>query len=76
MNYLKIGLNTYIDGIKFIGGSFFLMPENRLRDLIDVAHKHSCYVSTGGYIERVLASSADDWTNLVKFKMKYKGRIM
>ncbi|CAF1238389.1 unnamed protein product [Adineta steineri] len=42
----------YVDGIKFAGGSFSLMPENRLRDLIDIAHKHNCYVSTGGYIER------------------------
>ncbi|CAF4357032.1 unnamed protein product [Adineta steineri] len=48
----------YVDGIKFAGGSFSLMPENRLRDLVDIAHKHNCYVSTGGYIERVLASSA------------------
>ncbi|CAF1284275.1 unnamed protein product [Adineta steineri] len=48
----------YVDGIKFAGGSFSLMPENRLRGLIDIAHKHNCYVSTGGYIERVLASSA------------------
>ena len=36
------------------------MPEKRLRDFIDVAHTHQCYVSTGGYIERVLASSAGD----------------
>ena len=36
------------------------MPEKRLRDIIDIAHKHECYVSTGGYIERVLASSAGD----------------
>src|SRR5712671_2790913 len=30
----------YVDGIKFAGGSFSLMPEKRLRDLIEVAHKH------------------------------------
>ena len=43
---------------RFAGGSFSLMPEKRLRDFIDVAHRHQCYVSTGGYIERVLAASA------------------
>ncbi|KAL6300623.1 coma-domain-containing protein [Sparassis latifolia] len=48
----------YVDGIKFAGGSFSLMPEDRLRALIDTAHKHDCYVSTGGFVERVLASSA------------------
>lgn len=30
----------YVDGIKFAGGAFSLMPEDRLRALIDVAHKH------------------------------------
>ncbi|KIP11083.1 hypothetical protein PHLGIDRAFT_114984 [Phlebiopsis gigantea 11061_1 CR5-6] len=33
------------------------MPEERLKLLIDVAHKHDCYVSTRGFIERVLATS-------------------
>lgn len=69
---------AYVDGVKFAGGAFSLMPEERLKLLIDVAHKHGmlhcifptsfapqeltvcqdCYVSTGGYIERVLAASA------------------
>ena len=30
----------YVDGIKFAGGAFSLMPEERLRGLIDTAHKH------------------------------------
>lgn len=48
----------YVDGVKFAGGAFSLMPEDRLKALIDTAHKHGCYVSTGGYIERVLAASS------------------
>lgn len=31
----------YVDGIKFAGGAFSLMPEERLKLLIEVAHKHS-----------------------------------
>ena len=31
----------YVDGIKFAGGAFSLMPEERLRGLIETAHKHS-----------------------------------
>lgn len=31
----------YVDGIKFAGGAFSLMPEERLRELIETAHKHS-----------------------------------
>ena len=30
----------YVDGIKFAGGAFSLMPRERLQGLIDVAHKH------------------------------------
>jgi phosphosulfolactate synthase (CoM biosynthesis protein A) len=29
----------YVDGVKFAGGAFTLMPEERLKALIDVAHK-------------------------------------
>lgn len=43
------------------------MPEKRLRDFIDIAHKHNCYVSTGGFIERVLASSAGDKQMIKKY---------
>ena len=84
----------YVDGIKFAGGSFSLMPEARLRDLIEVAHKHGalglrliyrtasiadafffcpdCYVSTGGYIERVLAASAGNKDVLTRYLRKCK----
>ncbi|KAJ3794805.1 2R-phospho-3-sulfolactate synthase [Lentinula aff. detonsa] len=47
----------FVDGVKFAGGAFSLMPEERLRGLIETAHKHNVYVSTGGYIEKVLSSS-------------------
>ncbi|KIL58019.1 hypothetical protein M378DRAFT_112436 [Amanita muscaria Koide BX008] len=50
----------YVDGVKFAGGSFSLMPQERLKALISTAHKHGCYVSTGGFLERVLSSSAGD----------------
>lgn len=33
------------------------MPPTRLRRLIDMIHSHNAYISTGGYIERVLAAS-------------------
>lgn len=57
----------YVDGVKFAGGAFSLMPEGRLRALIETAHKHNCYVSTGGYIERVLAASAGDKETVEKY---------
>ncbi|KAJ2990459.1 hypothetical protein NUW54_g8463 [Trametes sanguinea] len=57
----------YVDGVKFAGGAFSLMPEDRLRTLIDTAHKHGCYVSTGGFIERVLSTSGGNKSVVSKY---------
>lgn len=47
-------MGHHVDGLKFAGGSFSLFPEDHLRSLIDLAHQHGVYVSTGGWIEHVL----------------------
>lgn len=47
-------MGKYVDGLKFAGGSFALMPRERVKELIDLAHQYDVYVSTGGWIERVL----------------------
>src|SRR6266699_4342397 len=47
-------MGRYIDSLKFAGGSFTLMPEGVVREIIDLCHKHGVLVSTGGFIERVL----------------------
>src|SRR6266700_4710932 len=52
-------MGRYIDSLKFAGGSFSLMPEGVVRDIIDLCHKHGVLVSTGGFIERVLAQGHD-----------------
>jgi len=60
--YLSDVLETmgdYVDGLKFAGGSFALMPRNEVKKLIDLAHKHDVYVSTGGWIERVLTHGSE-----------------
>jgi phosphosulfolactate synthase (CoM biosynthesis protein A) len=56
--YLQDVLETmgqYVDSLKFAGGSFVLFPQGVLKELIDLAHKHDVLVSTGGFIEHVLA---------------------
>ncbi len=35
-----------VDGVKFAGGSFSLFPEDKLRELIQLAHENNAYVST------------------------------
>ena len=55
--YLKDVLETmgaHVDALKFAGGSFTLMPERALREILDTAHEHDVLVSTGGFIEHVL----------------------
>ncbi|HEU0273280.1 MAG TPA: phosphosulfolactate synthase [Candidatus Udaeobacter sp.] len=47
-------MGAYVDSLKFAGGSFTLMPEETIRNIIEVCHKYDVLVSTGGFIERVL----------------------
>src|SRR6266567_8520538 len=52
-------MGAYVDSLKFAGGSFTLMPERAVRAIIEFCHKHDVLVSTGGFIERVLAQGHD-----------------
>jgi len=77
-------MGRYIDSLKFAGGSFTLMPEGVVRDIIDLCHKHGVLVSTGGFIERVLTQGhdiieisagflsipTDDWLRLIALARK------
>lgn len=47
-------MGAYVDSLKFAGGSFTLMPERAVHEIVDLCHKHNVLVSTGGFIERVL----------------------
>src|SRR5215471_13922983 len=52
-------MGVYIDSLKFAGGSFSLMPRDRLREIIELAHHYEVLVSTGGFIEYVLARNRE-----------------
>src|SRR5438874_3972166 len=51
-------MGAYVDILKFAGGSFTLMPERAVREIIDLCHKHDVLVSTGGFMERVLVQGS------------------
>src|SRR5437773_1751133 len=51
-------MGAYIDSLKFAGGSFALMPKKAVREIVDLCHQHDVLVSTGGFIERVLAQGS------------------
>jgi phosphosulfolactate synthase (CoM biosynthesis protein A) len=59
--YLEDVLETmgaYVDSLKFAGGSFSLMPQSAVKEIIEISHRHDVLVSTGGFLEYVLAQGA------------------
>jgi phosphosulfolactate synthase (CoM biosynthesis protein A) len=51
-------MGAYIDSLKFAGGSFSLMPVPALKQIIEICHSHDVLVSTGGFLEYVIAQGA------------------
>jgi phosphosulfolactate synthase (CoM biosynthesis protein A) len=52
-------MGTYVDTLKYAGGSFALMPRASVSALNEVCHAHEVEVSTGGFLEYVLAQRRD-----------------
>ncbi len=52
-------MGSYVDSLKFAGGSFALMPKQALKEIIDLAHRYDVLVSTGGFIEHVLTQGPE-----------------
>lgn len=52
-------MGAYVDTLKYAGGSFALMPRESVRVLNDLCHAHEVEVSTGGFLEYVLAQRGD-----------------
>jgi len=56
-NYMEDLFQTmshWIDGYKWSGGSFALMPREIVKGMNELAHQYDIYVSTGGWVEHVL----------------------
>ena len=49
----------WVDGIKWAGGSFALLPPEQVKAFSEIAHAHDSYVSSGGWIETVLRYGDD-----------------
>jgi phosphosulfolactate synthase (CoM biosynthesis protein A) len=52
-------MGRYVDILKFAGGSFVLMPRKAVRTIVETCHAHHVQVSTGGFIESVLAQGTE-----------------
>jgi len=51
--------SEYVDGYKFAGGSMRLLPRETTKKIIDVCHDYGVYVSTGGFVERVILEGSE-----------------
>ena len=49
----------YIDGFKFAGGSMRLLSVDMVKNILKVCHGYDVYVSTGGFVERIIVQGAD-----------------
>src|SRR5216117_2456795 len=52
-------MGAYVDSRKLAGGSFTLMPERAVQDIIELCHEHEVLVSTGGFVGRVVVQGDD-----------------
>jgi len=43
-------MGAHVDSLKFAGGSFTLMPDRAVQDIIELCHEHEVLVSTGGFV--------------------------
>jgi phosphosulfolactate synthase (CoM biosynthesis protein A) len=62
IGYLKDLLEMwgdYIDGFKFAGGSMRLLPVDMVKSILKICHDHNVYVSTGGFVERIIVQGTD-----------------
>src|SRR5713101_6854008 len=60
--YLKDLLDDwseYVDGYKFAGGSMRLLSRETTGKIIGLCHDYGVYVSTGGFVERVIVEGSD-----------------
>src|SRR2546421_11540683 len=54
-------MGAYVDSLKFAGGSFTLIPEQAVRDIIELCHKNYVLVSTRGFFEHGPAQGGEAW---------------
>jgi phosphosulfolactate synthase (CoM biosynthesis protein A) len=52
-------MGSYVDSLKFAGGSFALMPRRTVLEITKLCHEREVLVSTGGFLEQVLTQGTD-----------------
>jgi phosphosulfolactate synthase (CoM biosynthesis protein A) len=59
-------MGQFVDGLKFAGGSHSLMPKSYIKKVIDIAHDHNVYVSTGDWAEHLIRKGPHSFKDYVE----------
>ncbi|KAJ7548814.1 hypothetical protein O6H91_07G028300 [Diphasiastrum complanatum] len=59
-------MGSYVDGVKFAGGSSSLMPKELIKGITELAHSHGVYVSSGGWAEHNLVKGRGSFKQYVQ----------
>lgn len=62
-------MGQFVDGLKFSGGSYSLMPKTFIREVTDLAHQHDIYVSTGDWAEHLLRKGPTAFKEYVEVRL-------
>ncbi|KAI9198681.1 hypothetical protein LWI28_020533 [Acer negundo] len=59
-------MGPFVDGLKFSGGSHSLMPKSFIKEVINKAHQHDVYVSTGEWAEHLIRNGPSAFKEYVE----------
>ncbi|KAF4403960.1 hypothetical protein G4B88_014416 [Cannabis sativa] len=62
-------MGQFVDGLKFRGGSHSLMPKSFVKKVIDMAHQHDIYVSTGDWAEHLLRKGPSAFSQYLELRL-------
>ena len=68
-------MGQFVDGLKFSGGSHSLMPKSFVREVIDMAHQHDVYVSTGDWAEHLIRKGPSSFKEYIEVWQNDRKRI-
>ncbi|KAH7569036.1 hypothetical protein JRO89_XS06G0091800 [Xanthoceras sorbifolium] len=59
-------MGSFVDGLKFSGGSHSLMPKSFVKEVVNKAHQHNIYVSTGDWAEHLIRNGPSAFKEYVE----------
>ncbi|KAK7400438.1 hypothetical protein VNO78_11646 [Psophocarpus tetragonolobus] len=66
LEHILESTGEFVDGLKFCGGSQSLMPKDTIKQVIELAHQHHVYVSTGDWAEHLIPKAPSAFKQYVE----------